>query len=489
VAESYYRWETGRKPPGERYMEVLWPVEVWAVQVPPTGSGINVFQEAILGLMLSGVRDRHDLATQLALDKDLVAFILAQELQPRGWIDQYQKVTEKGRAALGGEANASQPLVVKYAFRDRIGGQWLPRLSNSLPDVMPVAGSRPDRPEFERDRNSGKTRQPFLLKGHQPSVRCVDMSELRAAVRAFQRDMRRTQNPQADGWDDLDDSLVDVLDDAPQLAYVWCHLYTSRRDIHPWLVSDPWGITPALKPLRLALEQQLPQEAALQIRMQDRLALDGPPCEQADQDLQAQIVLQAEARVQQWLSSLNTTPQHQQIRERVLRVLRLEAAIKEATQPRQEQLASLATESGTMLEALMQWVLGRWPAGAKNWPKDKGWTRAITETLLTELLLDYPLHQDQIKLLGGQSSWDVRTAALQQNKPFKALLVAGLLATQHHPDHPLRTIGLQGLDLSLLKLRNDGSHATGKNLQRDAVLALAESCLQWLGQFQPYFSR
>ena len=466
-------------------MELLWPVEIWAVQVPPPGSGINVFQEAILGLLAAGVRDLPELAQQLALDKDLVAFILAQELQPRGWIDQRQTVTHKGRQALQGQADPDQPLEVKYAFRDRLSGQWLPRLSSSLPEMTPSPGGEPGRPVFDRDRNSGRTIKPFVLNS-KPLLTSPDVIGLRQAVRDFQRDLRDIGHPEALVWEDLDETWIELLGETPQLGYVWCYLYTFGQDIQPWLVSDPWCVRTALKPLRLALEQQLPQQAALPIRMRDRLELNAPPSRQADRDVEAQITLQAEARVQQLLGALKSTHQHQEIRERVLRVLRLEAALKDSAHPRQEQLASLATESGMMLEALMQWVLLRWETDAHQWPKE--WPRKTTEDWLAELPLAHPLAPEQIKLLGGQSCWAIRGAAMQQGQAFKALLVAGLLATQHHNNHPLRTIGVRGLNLQTLQLRNHGSHATGNLLQRDDVLALAEMCLNWLGEFRAYFS-
>lgn len=485
MAEAYYRWGSNRRPPGDKRMELLWPVEVWAVQVPPPGSGINVFQEAILGLLASGVRDLSELAKQLALDKDLVAFILAQELQPRGWIDQRQTVTEKGRQALQGKADPDQPLEVKFAFRDRLSGQWLPRLSSSLPEIMPSPGGDSNQFVFERDRNSGRSIKPFLLKGN-PGLTPPDVTTLRQAVRDFQRDLRGTGEAKTLTWEDLDETWIELLDETPQLGYVWCYLYTSQQDIQPWLVSDPWGIQSALKQMRQVLEKQLPQEAALQIRMQDRLELNAPPLNQADRDLETQITLQAEARVQQWLGALKSTPQHQAIRERVLRVVRLETAIRDNAHPHQEQLASLATESGAMLEALMQWVLVRWETDTRQWPKE--WPRLTTEKWLGALPLKQKLTPEQIKLLGGQSCRSIYGAATGQGQAFKALLVAALLTTPHHHDHPLRMFGLRGLNLQTLQLRNHGSHATGDRLQRDEVLALADMCLNWLDEFHTYFS-
>jgi hypothetical protein len=484
VAETYYRWGTSRRQAGDKRMDLLWPVEVWTVQVPQPGTHINVFQEAILGLLLSGVRELSDLSEQLALDKQLVAFIIAQELQPRAWVDQRQAVTDKGREALQGMTDPDRSLVVKYAFRDGLGGQWLPRLSDELPEEFSVPGSTPDRPVFDRDRNSGHTLKPYFLKGKPQPL--PDVMALRKAVREFQRDLRSTDDQTALTWDDLDGSQIELLSDTPQTAHVWCQIYTATQDIQPWLVSDPWGVSAALKPLRLALEKQLEHEPVLEMRMQERLALGGKSISESDRDWEAQTVFQAEAQVQQWLGALNT-PQLQPIRERVLGVLRLETVIKDSIQPRQEQLDSLATQSGKMLEALMQWVLIRWVVDARAWPRNNDDPKRV-EKLLAELSLPHQLNPKWKEALRRQNWHSVRNAAVRQDQPFKALLCAALLATQYHPDHPLRMIELTNFDFNQFKLRNDGSHHTGKKMQRDEILAFSEMCLDWLGQFRPYFS-
>lgn len=484
---DYYRWDNSKKPPkGTPYLDLLWPVEVWAVQVPAPSSGINVLQEAVLGLMRAGVKDLLEMALLLALDKDLAAFIIAQELQPRGWLDQRLNITEKGKNALAGEADSDMPPQAMYAFRDSLTGQWLPRLSEGLPSIHPVPGSRSQKPKFELNLDSGKTLEPFVL--HHRRWPAPNLAALRQSVRDFQRAVRQADHQDADVWGDLDEEGIELLDSVPQIAYVWCQVYAPSQDVQPWLISDPWGLRRALKQLRESLERALPQEPALEVRMQQRLSLGAAPSGQLDRDLEAQIELNAEARVRQLLGALNTTPQHQEVRDRVLRVLRLESQIKDTAHPRQELLASLSTESGAMLEALMQWLLVRWPihTHTNSWPRE--WPRSQTEAWLADLPLSTVLTHEQVKLLGGQSSRTIRRAANQQGQAFKALLVAALLATPHHSDHPLRQSGLTGLDFDQLQLRNQGSHASGTRLQRDDVLALAEMCLSWLGQFRSSFS-
>lgn len=134
----------------------------------------------------------------------------------------------------------------------------------------------------------------------------------------------------------------------------------------------------------------------------------------------------------------------------------------------------------------MQWVLVRWVVDARTWSRKDASPKM--ENLLAELSLPHQLNPKWKDALRGQKWHSVRNAAVRQDQPFKALLFAALLATQHHLDHPLRTIELTNFDFNQFKLRNDGSHHTGKKMQRDEVLALSEMCLDWLGQFRPYFS-
>lgn len=136
-ADRYLRWDTGiaRLPRGNQ-RSILWPVHVWTVMAPDRmPSALNVFQEAILGLLHTGLRDLDELAKSLDLDRDLVAFILATQLQPNGWIDSQQQVTPLGVQVLLGAGIAEPDLVVQYAFQDAVTGHWLPRFAKQLPEL------------------------------------------------------------------------------------------------------------------------------------------------------------------------------------------------------------------------------------------------------------------------------------------------------------------------------------------------------------------
>ena len=70
-------------------------------------------------------------------------------------------------------------------------------------------------------------------------------------------------------------------------------------------------------------------------------------------------------------------------------------------------------------------------------------------------------------------------------------MFASLLATHSHPDHPLREIDETQLHwdrlFALIDMRNKGSHASGKRLQRGHVLSEVDFAIAWFTNFSKYF--
>ena len=172
------------------------------------------------------------------------------------------------------------------------------------------------------------------------------------------------------------------------------------------------------------------------------------------------------------------------MQEYLLRVIRLQESIAAASSPFQEELANLANQCGSLLEATLKWMLGRWRVETRDWPH--GWQRRELQQLLQSLPLAKPLTQPSVDSLSGQAANQVRLAGKDRDRPFKALMVAALLSTHVHMDHPLRAVSDDGLDWALMDLRNDSSHATSQRFQKDEVLRLTQSALNWFRQFESY---
>lgn len=484
MADAFFLWKRIASNKHHDHHDLLWPVEVWAIQMPVEIRPLNVFQEAILGLMQSGVGELEAMAGLLGLEKSLVAFIIAKELQPSGWLDQRLHVTEAGRNILNRKEVTGKSLRVAYAFRDALTGTWLPRASFDLPEVFPVLSTNGSRPDFILDRNSGRKLSPFVVDGKR-RLPAPDKALLRTALTEYERTRHRQAGTDDDSLTDVDLDLesLQFLEDAPQRGHVWCQIYASPMEAYPWLVADPWGVQTALRPLRVAVSKAMEVNGPLRDWVHQRLG--GAATDTAQQhDVQAQLALTAELRVQRAAPGL-TGHEHQLVREHLLRVLRLESRVKTDAHPHQEDLAALAVESGSLIEALLQWMLRRWPAHTSSWPVR--WSRNDLAAWLQDLPINPPLSSGDVRALQGQSPIAVLKAAREKDQPLKALLCAALLSTHEHNDHPLGEVGLSGLEWPLIGWRNKGGHASGTRLSSREILPLADMSIRWIEQFHSHF--
>lgn len=485
-ADRFLRWNSGvaGATRGNR-RSVLWPVHVWSVMAPDRSpSELNVFQEAILGLLHTGLRDLDELARCLDLDRDLAAFIIATQLQPSGWIDARQQVTPLGVQVLSGLTSDEPSLAVQYAFQDAITGRWLPRLARDLPELEPLPETVGTSPEFVIDRDSGRRIRPFLLA---PQTRAgePDKAGAKQALRHFQRDLRRGRLEEDAYIHDAVSDDFDFVDGAPTAAYVWCDVFVSPSDLQPWLVSDPWRVTEAAAWLREPLLERLGQFPGLAKRIAEVIP-DGPPSEASVGDWLGQL----ELRVDLELADLPHLESQPLIREHLARVLRQLRRIEGQNRVHQEELASLAQESMSAFEAILKWILEKWPVDANGWPEGK-WSRKDLASLLQGLPVKAPLSPTVIEALCGQDARQVRLAVLRRDRPLKALLTGALLSTYARTDHPLMDLPARTLQwdrlMAFVAMRNEGSHASGQKLDPSSVLEMARFAVEWHGQFKPHY--
>lgn len=472
MAETYLCW--GRRA-GARRADLLWPVEIHAVQVPGFGVEVNLFQEVLLRLLQAGVKDPNELAKFSALDRQLVAFILAKELQPSRWIDHRFDLTEDGLAVLEGRASATGAERVMFAFWDLVSTRWMPFLSERPPEVFPVDEAA-QRPRFLVDRDSGRQISPFVVR-RPKGDRKAQREALAPALKQFQRERARDDDEVTANY-----SALEFLDDAPQLGRVWIQAFAVDDDLHPWLVTDPFRPDRPERAMREALADLVQGDSRLGDWLGQRLALRTDAADELDERLAATLRLEAQ------LSELippNQDATVELLREYTARVLRLVQRLRSEAVALPEDLSSAVVHSGSCFEALLQWMLMKWSADASQWP-DR-WDRRELRHWLAELPLADALGMTCIRALESQSSKTVLQAALERNQPMKALLVAALLSTHLHESHPLRRAPVNELDWALIGLRNKGGHATSVRLQRDQVLQFAEMTLRWVELFKNHY--
>jgi len=481
--ERYLRWE--HKLPKGRQASLLWPVEIWAILAPEANRGLNVFQEGILGLLRAGIRDRQQIAKLLCLDESLIAFILAHEIMPNQWVDGQFKVTPAGERLLSGGIDTQGKLTLQYAYRDSVFGHWLPRVSRDLPDINPLELGPQKFPTFRNSREGGGEIRPFLLpRRHEASP--PRKADVLRAWRTGLQDARRAEGKGESVPEILSDD-IEIVGGEPTVAYVWCEIIHMPGDQQPWLVTDPWRITLAARWLREPLQENLDSISGLMGRIATVLPTTDASATTAEA-LRRQIDRDVEFHLSQW-PGLNM-PHLALLKEHLARVLRQKARTEATANSSQEELGSLMQECGSLLEALMQWTLERWPVGDIVWPRD-GQNRKAAEDLLDMVPIRAELPDNSKALLAGQNFRDIRLAAQRRDRAFKALLFAALVATHSHQDHPFRELDEAQVQwdrlLTLIDTRNKGSHASGKRLHRNHALSEAEFAIAWCTNFSKFF--
>ena len=475
--ERYLRWD-GLSPRGKK-LPLLWPVWVWTVLAPQASLRLNVFQEAILGLLHAGERDLNRQASLLELEPELVAFIIAKELQPMRYVDSKQCVTPEGVKLLKGDSVREPRMSMQYAFQDAVFGQWLPRLSTNLPEVMPLEGGRADFPEFLLNRDSGWVDRPFLLPRKELSSQ-PDKKQVLQAWRQCQLAQAKSNQDDTDFVAEFSSEDIDFVGEQPIPARVWCDLYFNPDDPQPWLISDPWHLSGAAKWLREPLQKALPNFAQLSQRIGRLL----PEVDSSQKEIELQVELDLAA------IPYLIKPEHALLREHLGRVMRQRNRLEQQDRIHQEELNSLAQECASLLEAVVKWLLQRWSVDASGWPREH-WSRQRGSELLSQLPLRAELGQQAISILCGQEARVVRLAVMHKDRPFKALLFGALLCTHEHADHPLRTLPGSSLQwdrvLELVDVRNKGTHASGQTIEHVEMLAMADFALAWQEQFKPYY--
>ncbi|NML48032.1 hypothetical protein HHL11_30065 [Ramlibacter sp. G-1-2-2] len=482
-AERYLRWD--HRGPRSRQQSLLWPVEVWTILAPDATRRLNVFQEAILGLLQTGIRDRQQLAKLLGLEESLITFVLAHEIMPAGWVDGQFRLTPAGEDLLSGGIDTQGAPSLQYAYRDSVFGRWLPRVSRDLPDVYPLEMGAQRFPAFRDSREGGGEVRPFLLPRRQ-DVSTPAKADILKAWRAGLRDALRADGDE-EGVPEIRSDDIEILGNEPTLAYVWCEVIHVPGDLHPWLVTDPWRITPVARWLREPLQASLDSMPTLERRISAVLPAADASVLSADA-LSRQIERDVEMRLSRWPAL--DVPGLSELKHHVGRVMRQKARTETLEKATQEELASLVQECGSLLEALVQWMLENWPVGEIVWPRD-GQNRGAAEAMLDAVPLRAPLPERSRGMLAGQNFRDVRLAARSRDRPFKALLFAALLSTHAHPDHPLRELDDAQVQwerlLDLIGMRNKGAHASGRRLQRGDALSEAGFAIGWFENFSKYF--
>jgi hypothetical protein len=463
---------------------LLWPAYAWKVLYPSDEQrlGANLFQEAILGLLRAGVRDTPQLADLLALDPELVRYIIATQLQPNGWLDAGMKITPAGEKLLDAADDRRLNLKVGYAFQDAVTGAWLPRFSTRLEEIRPCEFDANERPAFLLDRESGYIDRPFVLP-HGVRGTLPDVGRINEAYRAYRKDLAALHRRERE--DALDFQSIEAVDAQPIRVYLWCELYRDETEPQPWLVSDPFRLRRAAAWLRKPLLELAPGNRGLLHKMQ---RLVGVPDETLSaEDWLRQIEEGAELAL--W-SDYPFVAQQPLVREHLMRLLRQRNKIESQSRINAEDLGLLAGEAYNLIEAVLKWMLTRWACDTSAWPGNS-WTPAQAKHEFRSLGLS-AVSELLVNQLAGQPRRAITAAIAGRGASYKGLLAGALFCAAVHADHPFRSLPAAALQLDqlppLADFRNSaGGHASGDKISAEDVFERSRFAIEWMALFQHWY--
>jgi len=475
-----------RKATLDGRQSLLWPAYAWKVLFPSDEQrlGVNLFQEAILGLLRAGERDTAQLARLLALDPELVLYIIATQLQPNGWLDARLKLTSYGEKLLDAAEDRRLNLKLGYAFQCAVTGAWLPRFVTGLAEIRPRDFDDRGRPSFLLDRERGWVDRPFIIQDviRKPGF---DVGAMNEAYRAYRKDLSaaRRRDHQAD--DDMNFQSIDAVDPQPTPVYLWCELYRDEAEAQPWLVSDPFRLRKAAAWLRKPLLELAPENRGLLHKMQ-RL-VGAPDGTQSAEEWLRQIEEGAELAV--W-SDYPFISKHALVLEHLMRLLRQKKKVESQFRVNGEDLGLLAGEAYNLIEAVLKWMLKRWAGDTVAWPKS-AWKREQAKLEFRALGLE-AVSPVLVEQLAGQPRKAIAGAIDAQSGSFKALLAGAVFCAAVHRDHPFRNLPAATLRLNqlppLADFRNGAAgHASGNKVSADEVLDRSRFAIEWMALFQPWY--
>lgn len=483
-ADRYLYMERKAKLDGRQ--SLLWPAYAWKVLFPSDEQrlGANLFQEAILGLVRAGERDVGELARLLALDPELVRYIIATELQPNGWLNTRMKLTPDGEKLLDVADDRRLNLKVGYAFQDAVTGAWLPRFASKLAEIRPRDFDDQGRPSFLLDRERGWVDRPFML-AHVVRQPGIDLGAMNEAYRAYRKDLAAARRREHQAEDIVDFQAIDAVDPQPTPVYLWCELYRDEAEPQPWLVSDPFRLRKAAAWLRKPLLELAPGNRGLLHKMRHLIG-DADDALSAEEWLR-QIEEAAELEV--W-ADYPFVAQHPLVREHLMRLLRQNRKVESQSRVNGEDLGLLAGEAYNLIEAVLKWMLKRWACDTAAWPKTP-WKREQAKLEFRELGLE-AVSRLLIEQLAGQPRRAIAGAIDAQSGSFKALLAGAVFCAAVHRDHPFRILPAMTLRLDQLPLLADfrnraGGHASGNKVSTDEVLDRSRFAVEWMALFQSWY--
>ena len=152
-------------------------------------------------------------------------------------------------------------------------------------------------------------------------------------------------------------------------------------------------------------------------------------------------------------------------------------------------LDATLNDAQKLCEAVCQWIIREFKPDMRVFPRDTNFDPARSRDFLRELELPL-LTSNVVSTLAYQNLKQVRNALEGKSQSLKAMLFGAVFSTLDVANHPLRKIPAEKLAfeqlLALADLRNEASHASGKEFNKDEVVRLGELALSWTLLFKDW---
>ncbi len=493
-ADRYLRYERG--PKGSK--TVLWPVYAWPVYFPtPRRNQLDLFQEAILGLMRAGVRQARDIGDLLALDAELVAFIISATLIPEGWTDRNGRLTEKGERVLETGNTRADDMTRGVVFQDAVTLRLWPRFSRMpLEEIEALEQGDSHRPRFMLNRTSGFSVKPFLVEGARPWRSTPTASDIFEAFREFLGDANRRRG---DGGDELAQRVrsgdIRLASQNPEPYYLWVDAYRNPESSYPWLIADPFGYIDAAPWLRHNVARKLDGSA------------DGRPdaplagylktlydkSETANDSFDAYF-REIDERVNlELMAKYPGVTKDKRIAEQFATVLRVSEHLRSlGRHVKSDAIDSLMSENQKLGEVVLKQVYRQFTIPGDKVPV--AWKYKQLRQAYAAMNLAF-LDQDALDALPKVPA-DSVNSAIDRNGDvsLKACVALNVFSAWKHSGHPFNSMTAAdtgiGRLIALANDRNLSSHASdpgrGKNTA-DKALAHADFITAWAAQFTNWY--
>lgn len=493
AVDRYLRFDV-RRPHGGR--SFLWPVRVWKVLYPTRRVlRLNLFQQAILGLSRARCQDSQEMADLLGLDRELVAFIIATQMIPNGWLSSSGAMTQKGECVLEEAEDGIEEVRMGYAYQDSITGNWLPRFTEDLPEIEPKRVDDRGFPVFLRNLDSGKEDRPFRLNPGKTGT--FDQNSIFEAFERYRIDHDHAK--QRDEGDGLPGRIriesLKFVEDTSQPMWIWTWVFPDVSGNQPWLIADPFGLQQAASWLRKPLQGILPVNEGSARYIADALGET-----RSDKISAAEWLISLENQIDLTLLADYSWSRKLPLVEGYLgSVLRRMELISSQDRRWQEDISSLLIETHNLAESVLQWMLRKYPADISLLPRwdwrnrsgQKDWKPGQAAEWLSTLGLQC-LTSDVIYRLSEQQLDPIRTAIRKASSSMKALLFASLLATVDKAEHPFHSFTAENLRLNRLidmaDARNKkAGHSGAERIQKDEAMEFAQFVVEWVQLFREWY--